>query len=239
MIAVRSFLFNAAFFGWLTFLLLTYLWWYLPFERMHLQRAVGWWARTQFPLLRFFVGIDCRVLGREHIPTGGALVVSKHQSAWDTFIFYALLTDVNYVLKKELMKIPVWGSYARKCEAIAIDREAGAKALKGLVRDCVDRIAKGRQVILFPEGTRTSPGERIPYQPGVAAVYNALPEGTMIVPVALNSGRHWGRRDFIKTPGTITIEFLEPIPTGMDRKAFMALLEDRIETASARLLETP
>ncbi|MDA0996872.1 MAG: lysophospholipid acyltransferase family protein [Proteobacteria bacterium] len=239
MIWIRSFLFNVAFYGWLGFVLLFYLWWFLPFERMHLQRAVGWWARTQFPLLRFFAGIDCRVLGRENIPKGGALFVSKHQSAWDTFIFYALLRDVNYVLKQELTKIPVWGTYARKCEAISIDRNAGAKALKGLVRDCVDRISKGRQVILFPEGTRTHPGQKLPYQPGVAAVYRALPAGTPVIPVALNSGDHWGRKSFLKYPGTITIEFLPPIPTGLDRQSFMHRIETEIETAVARLAETP
>ncbi len=239
MTAVRSLLFNFAFFGWLTFLLLFHLWWYMPFERMHLQRAVGRWARSVFPILRYTVGIDCRVLGREHMPKGGALVVSKHQSAWDTFIFYALLEDVQYVLKKELVKIPVWGMYARKCEAIAIDRAAGAKALKKLVADCKDRISKGRQVIIFPEGTRTPPGERHPYQPGVAAVYKALPADTQIVPVALNSGVFWGRRSFLKKPGTITIQFLPPVPTGLDRETFMRTIEDTIETASAELIRNP
>ncbi len=130
--------------------------------------------------------------------------------------------------------MPVWGWHARKCGAISVDREGGAGALKQMVRDVEDRLSKDRQVIIFPEGTRAEPGTRHPYQPGIAAVYARTT--APVVPVALNSGLFWGRRSFNKKPGVITIEFLEPMPQGLDRREFMAELENRIETATEALI---
>jgi 1-acyl-sn-glycerol-3-phosphate acyltransferase len=205
----------------------------LPFPRPWAQTAVRLWAMGLRFSMNLIVGLDLEVRGLENLPPGGAIIASKHQSAWDTFMFYLLLDDPNYIMKKELMDIPVWGWCAKKCGAISVDRSGGAGALKQLIRDTEDRLNRGRQVILFPEGTRTEPGARQPYNPGVAAIY-AHGLGP-VVPVALNSGLFWGRRSFMKRPGVITVEFLAPIPEGLERRRFMEELENRIEGASDNL----
>lgn len=236
MIWFRSLLFNIFFFSWVTILLL-FSWLFLPFPRMAMQRMLRIWSRIATTGMYVLGGISFRVEGAENIPDGAALIASKHQSIWDTFIMYVILDDPQYVLKQELMQIPFWGWYAAKSQHIPIDRNAGAKALKDMVRHCVDRIKKGRQVIIFPEGTRTAPGEVRQYHPGVAAIYKQLPDGVPVVPVALNSGTYWGRRKFNVKPGTIRIVFLPQIQTGLDRKTFMATLEERIETSMGPLTD--
>ncbi len=133
-----------------------------------------------------------------------------------------------------LEKIPDTPVIARKSGAVSVDRDAGASALKGMVRDVAAAIGRGSQVIIFPEGTRMVPGTRRPYHPGVAALYNR--SGVPVIPVALNSGAVWGRREFVRRPGTIVLEILDPMPEGLGRQEFMAELERRIETASDRLL---
>jgi 1-acyl-sn-glycerol-3-phosphate acyltransferase len=206
----------------------------LPFPRRWMQATVRLWTHTVRLGLRAIVGLDFETRGLEHRPTGAAVIASKHQSAWDTFVFYLVLDDPNYVMKKELMRIPFWGWYARKCGAISVDREGGAQALKHLVRDAEDRVTKDRQVIVFPEATRTAPGTRRPYQPGIAAIYKHTQ--APVVPVAVNSGLFWGRRAFTKQPGTVTLQFLPAMPRGLDRDAFMAELQNRIETATDALV---
>jgi len=233
---LRSLSFNVFFFLWLT-VLLVIAWMFLPFPRMAMQRMLRIWSKITLWGIRIFGGIHARFEGLENIPEGPVLIVSKHQSIWDTFIMYVLLDDPQYVLKHELMKIPLWGLYAAKSEHIAIDRTAGAKALRDMVTNCTDRLAKGRQVIIFPEGTRTAPGVTLRYHPGVAAIYQQMPENACVVPAALNSGSFWGRRKFYIRPGTITIRFLAPIPVGLPRKEFMGIVEQRIEDASTELYE--
>ncbi|MBO6948740.1 MAG: 1-acyl-sn-glycerol-3-phosphate acyltransferase [Rhodospirillales bacterium] len=233
---LRSLLFHAFFFSWLTFLLVSF-WVFLPFPRSVMNVALRIWSWTLVGAMRILGGMKVAFKGRENMPKGPVLVASKHQSIYDTFIMYLLMDEPQYVLKKELTQIPFWGWYAKKCEHIAVDRGAGAKALKEMVVKCVDRLKRGRQVIIFPEGTRTAPGVTLRYHPGVAAIYQQLPEDAVVVPVALNSGSYWGRREFMITPGTITLEFLEPIKPGMDRKQFMQLLENRVEEATAKLLD--
>lgn len=206
----------------------------LPFPRRWMQATVRLWTDVLRVGLKLIVGLDLEVRGRDNLPQGACVIASKHQSALDTFVFYLLLNDPNYVMKKELMRIPVWGWHARKCGAISIDRDGGAGALKQMLRDTEDRMAQARQVILFPEGTRTAPGTRHPYNPGIAAVYTRIK--APVVPVALNSGLFWGRRSFNKKPGVITIEFLPPMPPGLDRAQFMSELENRIETATDKLV---
>jgi len=145
-----------------------------------------------------------------------------------------VFADPAIVLKRELMMIPFYGWYLWKAGMIAIDRAAGASALKRMVASSEQVAGEGRAIVIFPEGTRTAPGVQHPYQPGVAALYRQL--GLPLVPVAVNSGVFWGRRRFAKRPGRITIEILPPIPPGGDRRAVMAELESRIETATARLV---
>lgn len=235
---LRSLLFNIVIFAWIIILIL-FSWTFIPYPRMVMQRMFRAWGKIAVWLMRVSGGIDVRFVGLEKIPPGPLLVASKHQSIWDTFIMYVILDDPQYVLKKELMKIPFWGWSAQKSEHIPVDREAGAKALRDMVDECVDRLSKGRQVIIFPQGTRTAPGEEQRYHPGVMAIYQQLPEGVPVLPIALNSGVYWGRRKFGVKPGVITLEVLDPIPPGLPRKEFMKQLEETIETASTRLLTTP
>jgi 1-acyl-sn-glycerol-3-phosphate acyltransferase len=133
-------------------------------------------------------------------------------------------------LKQELIRLPVLGWYLRLAGNIPIDRSAGFRSLKIMLPAAQQAVAAGAQIVVFPEGTRTAPGQHRPYQPGVAALYQRL--ALPVVPVALNSGLLWGREKFLKYPGTITLQVLPPIPPGLDRRAFMQLLEERIETAS-------
>ncbi|WP_430436019.1 lysophospholipid acyltransferase family protein [Oceanibaculum nanhaiense] len=233
MSALRSLLFNMAFFGWTALLCIGGI----PL----LAASAGWivagqrlWAWGVIGLLRLLIGTDYQVSGRENLPDGPFVIAAKHQSAWETIIFFLLIDRPAYVLKKELLAIPLYGWYARRGGHIAVDRKAGAKALRLLLEDSRRAIADGMVPVIFPQGTRTAPGTHLPYQPGIAALYRGL--DLPVVPVALNSGLFWGRRAFRKRPGTIKLEFLPAIPPGMDRAGFMAGLETAIEQATDRLV---
>ncbi len=197
------------------------------------RRAALWlsqsWARATLWGLKLFAGIDARVTG--DVPHGPVLVAAKHMSTWDTLAIHLALGDPGIVLKRSLLWIPFFGWYVAKTSAIPIDRGAGAGALRGMARAAQKVLAEGRPVVIFPEGTRKKPGAEPDYKPGVAGLYGQL--GVECVPVALNSGLYW--RGFWKRPGTITLAFLEPIPPGLKRAEFMALLQQRIETATAAL----
>lgn len=231
MTALRSLVFNIYFLlgtaAWAVALLPTLI---LP--RPVLRRAAQYWALSIGWMLRVVVG--ARVEIRGSVPSGARVVAAKHQSVWETLALYWLLDDAAYVLKRELTWIPIFGWYLRKNRQIVVDRGGGARALKGVIAQAARELKAGRQVVIFPQGTRVAPGDTRPYQPGAAALYAHL--GVPVTPVALNSGLVWGRRSFIKRPGRIVLEFLDPIAPGLDRKAFAAELERRIETASDRLL---
>jgi 1-acyl-sn-glycerol-3-phosphate acyltransferase len=157
----------------------------------------------------------------------------KHQSAWDALILPIVLGDPAVVIKSELLWLPFYGWYAGRAGSIAVDRRGGAGALRHMVAAARRATAAARPIVIFPEGTRTAPGQRLTYQPGVAALYQAL--GIPLVPAAVNSGLYWGRRSFVKRPGRIVLAFLEPIPPGRPRREVMAELESRIESATAAL----
>ena len=195
--------------------------------------AMEAWSHLTLWLLRVIAGTHYEVRGE--LPRGGVLVASKHQSMWDTIVMTAILKDPAMVLKRELLWIPFYGWYAQKARMIAIDRGAAAAAIRRLVSQGKAAVAEGRPVVIFPEGTRSAPGSKLEYKPGVAALYRQL--GVECVPAAVNSGLFWARRGFTRRPGTILLEFLPPIPAGLDRKTFMAELETRIETATAKLVE--
>jgi 1-acyl-sn-glycerol-3-phosphate acyltransferase len=192
------------------------------------------WVAGVLAILAATTGLRHRVEGRENLPAGPALVASKHQSAWETFALALLLRDPAIILKKSLLWIPFYGWALARIGMIGIDRAAGASALRALTRSASRRVAQGRPILVFPEGTRVAPGARRPYHPGVFALYRAL--DLPVVPVALNSGLFWPRRRLVKRPGTIAVAFLPPIPPGLDRAAFMAELEARIETTTDRLV---
>ena len=201
--------------------------------RAWIYGAAGLWIDVTFWLLKHVVGLDYRVVGAENLPQGSAIYAAKHQSAWETLFLSRYLHYPAFVLKRELLSIPLFGWYLRKVGMIAIDRKAGASALRDMTRQSAAVFAEGRSLLIFPEGTRVAPGQQRPYQPGIAGLYGQLK--VPVVPIALNSGLFWGRRSYVKKPGTITVEILPAIQPGLDRKALMRDLENRIETAANRL----
>lgn len=233
MIVLRSLIFTAVFYVWSTVaaIAMTPL---LLGKRRWVVQAIGLWAKATIVLLRVICGVRMEIRGREHMPTGPALIAAKHQGMFDTIGPFAFLPDVAFVLKKELLAIPFYGWYSIKGGMVAVDRDAHAAALRKLVKDTRERMNEDRQVIIFPEGTRKNPGDEPDYKPGIAALYRDL--GLPCTPVATNSGVHWPAHGFIRRPGTIVFEFLEPIPAGLKRGEFMKTLQARIEAASDQLL---
>lgn len=191
------------------------------------------WAGWVNGLLRHVVGARVTFRGLDKIPSGPCLIAAKHQTTWEAIALLGVLPDACYVLKRELSLIPVFGWYAIKNKQIIVDRKAGAKALKGMLRDARAAAGEQRQIVIFPEGTRVPAGETRAYQPGIAALYQAL--DLPVVPVAVNSGVSWPRHAFIKRAGAIIAEFGEPLPPGLDRPVFMERLQAAIEPASRKL----
>lgn len=189
------------------------------------------WVLTTRPLLRLICGIHVNIEGV--IPTGAVIIASKHQSAWETLYFSLLLEKPVFVLKRELQWIPLIGWHVLAHRPIAIDRKAGRKALEQVITQSLEKLKQGRQVVIFPEGTRVKPGEKRKYHSGVGGIYEKA--NVPVVPVALNSGRCWPKNSWKKYPGTITLRFLEPIQPGLKREELMRVLEERIETAQATL----
>jgi 1-acyl-sn-glycerol-3-phosphate acyltransferase len=230
---VRSVVFNALFY------LNTLLWLILGLPTFFLPyRAIIWiaksWGRVNLVLLRVVAGIDCEVRGREKIPSGPIIVASKHQSAWETFALLPLFDNPVFIVKRELMWVPIFGWLMRKGRMVAVDRGAGSQALIDMTERARVELADGRQLIIFPEGTRRPAGAEPRYKFGVAQLYAA--EGVPCLPVALNSGLFWPRRSIRLRPGTVIVEILDPIAPGLDKDAFIKRLQHEIETATARLL---
>jgi 1-acyl-sn-glycerol-3-phosphate acyltransferase len=197
-------------------------------------RVTRWIAGFQLTLLRHVVGLDVEMRGLEYLPDTPVLIAAKHQSVLETYALTAFLPTACFVLKREIVKVPLAGWYVRSLDVVAVDRSGGSTALKDMVRKAKEAVAAGRHIVIFPEGTRTRPGESARYHPGVAALYGAL--DIPVVPVALNTGLFWPRKSLTKSPGTAVIAFLEPIAPGMARKDFMAALSDRIESGTNRLI---
>lgn len=183
--------------------------------------------------LRWIYGVSFEVRGREHLPSGGALIASKHMSMWETLAFWEILPDPAIILKKSLVYMPFFGWFAVKLGNISIDRKGGSKALKAMLRDAAARGAEGRQVMIFPEGTRVAPGEAPDFKPGIAGLYMSM--GVPCVPVALNSGVFLKSYCGFKRSGRIVVEFLPAIPPGLDKRDFMRQLHERINAASMAL----
>jgi len=193
------------------------------------------WARFVLFGLRWIAGIKVEVRGLEHRPTGGALVAAKHQSMLDVVAPFIMLDDPCFVLKKELMPLPFFGWFAWKTKMIPVDRAAHAKALKDMVVHTRARLQDGRQIMIFPEGTRTLPGAPTEYKPGVAAIYRDVETPCHLI--ATNSGQHWPAKGMIGfKPGTVVFEFLPPVEAGLKRGEMMKQMQERIETASTALL---
>jgi 1-acyl-sn-glycerol-3-phosphate acyltransferase len=202
--------------------------------RRFAMMALAFHARCSLRLLEAIAGIRVEVRGRDHIPLTAALVASKHQSAWETFALFPLLPDAAMIMKAELGWIPLYGWFSIKCEHILVARTRGSSALRQMIANAKVCAAKDRQIVIFPEGTRQAVGAPPLYRSGVAALYADL--SVPCVPVALNSGVFWPRRQLLRAPGKIIVEFLEPIAPGLDRATFIKTLENQIETATDRLV---
>lgn len=234
MIALRSFVFVALFYLWSVFVAVG-LSPALLGPRPWTMALIGMWGKGVVWLLEVCCDIKVEVRGKQYMPAGAALVAPKHQCMFDVFAQFAWLPHACFVMKKELTWIPFFSWFAARARMIVVDREGHSTALRKLIRDANDRFADKRQLIIFPEGTRVDPGEKADYKPGIAALYREI--NVPVVPVATNSGVHWPRHGFMRRPGTIVFEYLEPIAPGLKRAEFMRLLEERIETASAKLLD--
>jgi 1-acyl-sn-glycerol-3-phosphate acyltransferase len=187
------------------------------------------WARVVLGGLRVICGIRLQVFGQERLRGGGPmLIASAHQSAFDTIVWLVLVPRACYVLKLELLGIPLFGPLVQSTGMIAVDRSGGASAMRGLMREAERAVREVRQIVIFPEGTRAEPGVLLPLQPGVAAL--ATRTGLPVVPVVTDSGFCWGRRAFRKRPGTIHIRLLEPIPAGLRREDLMRRLESALRS---------
>ena len=230
---VRSLLFGAWLYGCMLVLALIFLPGFFG-PRGWLMAGVRSWTRATVWGLRVFGGVRVEVRGAERRPAGPLLVAGKHQSMLDIFVPFLSLTDPALVLKRELTRLPVFGPGVKKAGMIPVDREAHVAALKAMVADARARLAEGREVVIFPEGTRALPGSAPTYKPGVAALYREL--DCACLPIATNSGRHWSAKGLRLTPGVAVYEILEPIPAGLKRAEFMRTLQERIETATDALL---
>lgn len=234
LVLVRSIVFNVLFY--LT--LLIYLIVALPtFLMPHwgIVEVAKSWGRTNLWLLRVICGTKVEWRGLEKIPKGSLIVASKHQSTWETFALIALFENPLFILKRELMWIPWFGWYTIKGRMVPVDRGAGSQALLQMTERAKIELSRNRQLIIFPEGTRRPAGAEPNYKYGVAHLYAAI--GVPCLPIALNSGLFWPRRKFLRYPGTVVVEILDPIQPGLDRNTFLATLREAIEVPTARLID--
>lgn len=194
------------------------------------------WGRTSIWLMRIICNTNVVYRGLERIPKGGPLLVApKHQSAWETFALLQFFDEPLYILKRELLWLPFFGWYLAKAQMIGVDRSAGGRALIAMARRAREEVLRGRQLIIFPEGTRRPVGAPPDYKHGVSQIYVEC--GVACIPVALNAGLFWPRRSFLRYPGTIVVEFLDPIPPGLSRNEFTARVRSVIEEATDRLVK--
>lgn len=233
MTVFRSALFEVFFVLWTVVLSILFIWMLVMPFRPRLW-AVLFYLRGLCVAERVILGLRYRVVGHETLPAGPFLVAAKHQSTWETLKLHLIFDRPAVIVKQELLRVPLWGWFAARMDVIAVDREAGAKAMRGMVARAKLHAGHGWPVVIFPQGTRTRPGEYRRYLPGVAALYGEL--GLPLVPMALNAGVFWGRDRWHRRSGTITIEILPAIPPGLDRRALMQRLETTLESATDRLV---
>lgn len=233
MLVIRSFVFNVLFYlNLLLYFIIAIPTLVMP--RMAIVKLAMSWGRSNNRLLRLVCGIKVEYRGLEKIPHGALLVASKHQSLWETFALLQLFSDPAFILKRELQWIPFFGWYAMKASMIPVDRGRRGQALADMTERARVELARGRQIVIFPEGTRRAPGAEPNYKFGIAHLYGET--GIACLPIALNSGLFWPRRSFMRYPGTIVAEILDPIVPGLSKDAFAARLQQDVETASARLI---
>jgi 1-acyl-sn-glycerol-3-phosphate acyltransferase len=234
MLHLRSFAFNLFFYLWTSILVLILIPTLVyPNDRPIL--AIGLlWGRGNLWALRVICGMTVEWRGMEKIPDGPILVAAKHQSAWETFAFFVPFRRPAYVYKRQLGYVPLFGWLIWKANQIAVDRGKKGIALASMTDGADKAVTLGRQVMIFPEGTRRAVEAPPDYKFGVTHLYATL--GVPCQPVALNSGMFWSRKSFTRRPGTVLVEFLDPIPPGLLPEVFAAKLKDGIETTTQRLI---
>ncbi|MBS0335490.1 MAG: 1-acyl-sn-glycerol-3-phosphate acyltransferase [Proteobacteria bacterium] len=205
-----------------------------PLSRMGRFRVISWWSKIMLFVARVVCRLDYEVEGRENLPSRPCVILSKHQSAWETLAFQTVFPPQVHVLKRELLWIPFFGWGLGMMSPIAINRAKGRAALRQLARLGKERILQGFWVVIFPEGTRVAPGTKRKYQPGGA--WLAVQTGAPVVPVAHNAGLYWPKNAFLKFPGTITMRIGPAIPTeGRDPADVIADTERWIEQQQAEI----
>jgi 1-acyl-sn-glycerol-3-phosphate acyltransferase len=233
-IFLRSLVYNVLFYLVLVFWIIAAIPTFLM-PRTGILTIARLWAAQSTWLLRVVCKVKVEYRGLEKIPSGPLLVASKHQSMWETFALLQRFDQPLYILKRELTRIPFFGWYLIKADMIAVDRRAGGRALLKMVRQASEEVRRGRQLIIFPEGTRRPVDAPPQYKPGVAQLYASCRVNCL--PVALNSGLFWPRRTFMRYPGTLVVEFLDPVPPGLPRDEFLTRISTVIEEATNRLVE--
>ncbi len=230
---IRSILFFIVFYAWALLVVTAFLW-TLVLPKRFVIFAAEVWCRGNRVLLRWIAGIRVEVKGLENLPKkNGYIVASKHQSALETVLFHALLPNTIYVMKKSLMFLPLAGWYFYMSGCIPVDRSKGTSSLRKMFVKAKQRLQKGFNIVIFPEGTRTAPGAKTKYNPGLAMIYEAVQ--APVIPVALNTGYFWPKNSVKRYSGTVTFEFLPAIKAGLDKREFMRILENKIETAVKEL----
>jgi 1-acyl-sn-glycerol-3-phosphate acyltransferase len=233
LVIVRSVVFNIAFY----LNLLAHFIAAIPtlvMPRRAILSVAAFWGRTNLVLLRAICGIKVDYRGLQKIPPGPLLVASKHQSLWETFALLPLFNDPAFILKRELLWIPFFGWYAWKAGMIPVNRGKRVQALAEMTVRAREELGRDRQIVIFPEGTRRAPGAEPSYKYGIVHLYGET--GASCLPIALNSGLFWPRRSFLRYPGTVVVEVLDPIAPGLGKPVFAEQLQHRIETATSRLI---
>jgi 1-acyl-sn-glycerol-3-phosphate acyltransferase len=233
-IFLRSLVFNVLFYALLVFWNIVAIPTFVMPPRAFMVIAKAW-GRSSVWLMRVICNTKTEYRGLEKIPQGPLIVASKHQSLWETFALMPFFDAPLFIYKRELGWIPFFGWYMVKSRMIGVDRDGGVRSLMDMARRAPKEIRSGRQLIIFPEGTRTAVDAPPNYMTGVAQIYTS--SGVPCLPVALNSGLFWPRRTFMRYPGTLVVEFLDPLPSGLTRKDFIAQMSTSIEGATNRLVE--
>jgi 1-acyl-sn-glycerol-3-phosphate acyltransferase len=234
-IFLRSLVYNVLFYALLVFWILVGIPTFLMPPRAFMAVAKAW-ARSSVWLMRVVCNTRLEVRGREKIPQGPLIVASKHQSMWETFALMPFFDAPLFIYKRELGWIPFFGWYLIKSKMIGVDRSGGMRSLIEMARRAPKEIRSGRQLIIFPEGTRRPVDAPPDYMSGVGQIY--ANSGVPCLPVALNSGLFWPRRTFMRYPGTLVVEFLDPLPPGLSRREFITRVSTVIEDATRPLVET-
>ena len=230
MLYIRSFIFTSYYILLTAFVCVTAY----PLSAEHSRRYLSWWSTMIRKGAKNLAGLKLNVEGIENLPESGPYIIAcKHQSAFDTLIFHSMIPEVCFLFKAEMNKIPFMGHLLRKVDCVPVDRKHGTLVLRQVVGSSCDSLARGKVLVIFPEGTRVAPTEHVKYSHGVCMIYDKAK--VPVVPAAINSGYLWPRNSFTKKSGTVTLRFLPPIPAGQDKKEVMAEIEHDIEAACTQL----